>query len=917
MKPERWQQLDNLFRSALERPVDERAALLDVACAGDVSLRREVEALLAGHEKARSFMSRPAFEVEARSLMNSQAGLILGETVGRYKVLSSLGVGGMGEVYLAEDSSLNRKVALKMLPAAFTQDEDRVRRFQQEARAASALNHPNIITIYEIGEVDNRHFIATEFIDGENLRVVIHGSPTSESGSRTSGTRLKLSEILNMAIQTADALSAAHEAGIVHRDIKPENIMVRRRDRYIKVLDFGLAKLMENPSTAIDPEGPTRAQVKTSAGVVMGTVGYMSPEQARGERVDARTDVWSLGVVLYEMVAGCAPFERSTPSEVIASILEHEPPPLPRYARDVPAELERIVSKTLTKDREERYQTAKDVLVDLRRLKQKLEVEAEIQRTSQPVGSNENSATAITSRVSELATVDSAVAVSTSGGGQRITSLNLNKRGALIVLASVVVLAAFAYFDYSRYELRSRAGKIRSVAVLPFENQTDDGKPDYLSDGISESLINSLSRLPGVKVSARSSSFKYRGKEVDPQEAANALGVEAILTGRVLQRGDSLMISVELMDARDKTQVWGEQYNRRATDVLQVQAEISREIAENLRLRLTAGEQQQITNLKNVNPQAYDLLIKGRFTQRKGGPDNRKKAIEYYQQAISVDPTYARAYAELSTNYNILFAQGILDPKEFLPKAEAAARRALELDESLADAHAALAFVLANKWDWTTAERENKRAIELNPNLPEAHLLYSIYLTNLGRHDEAITEAKRARELDPLWPRTSVEVGNALGAARRYDEAIESLKKTLEMDQSFAQAHFSLGLTYVAMGRYTEAIAEYEEMFRLNGDARSLSGQIYLGAAYAKAGERGKAQEILKRLQTTREYVSPTELAILYAALGQREEAFASLEKAYVAHDLQLATLGIDVSFDSLRDDPRFKDLMRRVGLTP
>lgn len=917
MKPERWQQLDQLFHSALERAPGERAAFLDRSCAGDHSLRKQVEALLSAHGQAGSFIESPALEVEARCVADDQVGSAVGQTIGHYEVISLLGAGGMGEVYLAQDTHLDRKIALKILPAQFTGDPDRVRRFQQEARAASALNHPNIITIHEIGQLEDRHFIATELIDGETLRRRITGV-ASGSGNGKSGTS-HVVETLNIAIQAADGLAAAHEAGIIHRDIKPENIMVRRRDGYVKVLDFGLAKLTESPPIVSDPEAPTRIPIKTSAGLVMGTVTYMSPEQARGEKVDLRTDIWSLGVVLYEMLAGTAPFARSTPSEIIALILEREPPPLTHYARQVPPELERIVIKTLTKDREERYQTAKDLLVDLRRLRQRLEVEAEIERTAQPEKSDEEKAVASSSEPAAVATADLAkvaaedISVAHSAAHPAKT-IKLNKRAALIIVAVLGVASAGAYFAYSRYVGGNR-GMIRSVAVLPFANQANDPTSDYLSDGISESLINSLSQLPGVKVIARSSSFKYKGKE--PQEAANALGVEAILTGRVLQRGDNLLISVELIDARDRTQVWGEQYNRRATDVLQVQAEISREIAENLRLQLTAREQQQITKLKNVNPQAYELLIKGRFTQRKGGPDNRKKAIEYYQQAISVDPTYARAYAELSTNYNILFAQGILDPKEFLPKAEAAARRALEFDENLADAHSALAFVLGNKWDWTMAERENKRAIELNPNLAEAHVLYSIYLMQMGRHDEAITEAKRAREIDPLWPRTSAQLGSALAGARRYEEAIESLKKTLEMDPSFALVHGSLGYTYAAMGRYTEAIAEYEEMFRLNGEPKSLSGQIYLGAACAKAGERGKAQEILKLMETTRGYVSPTELAILYAALGQREQALASLEKAYAAHDLQLASLGVDVSFDSLREEPRFKDLMRRVGLTP
>jgi eukaryotic-like serine/threonine-protein kinase len=375
LKPEPWQQLDQVFHSALQHPARERAAFLDEACADDDSLRKQVEALLTAHEEAGSFIERPAMEVEARFVADEQNELAAGQTVGHYRIVSQLGMGGMGEVYLAEDTKLGRQVALKLLPNEFTRDTDRVRRFQQEARAASALNHPNIVTIHEMGQVDDRRFIATEFIDGETLRQHIAGVHTTADGSGKTMAPLLLHEVLNIAIQIADALAVAHEAGIVHRDIKPENIMVRRRDGYIKVLDFGLAKLTEHPAVAIDPEATTRAQAKTSAGMVVGTVTYMSPEQTRGEKVDVRTDIWSLGVLLYEMVAGCAPFERSTPSEVIALILEREPAPLSQYARGVPSELERIISKALTKDREQRYQTAKDLQIDLRRLQHRLELE--------------------------------------------------------------------------------------------------------------------------------------------------------------------------------------------------------------------------------------------------------------------------------------------------------------------------------------------------------------------------------------------------------------------------------------------------------------------------------------------------------------------------------------------------------------
>ena len=912
MNPERWQQISQFFHAARGLTPAERTAFLDEECADD-SLRKLIEQLLATNVDANSFMESTALEIEARLLADAESDSVVGQTIGHYKIIAAICVGGMGEVYLAQDMQLGRKVALKLLPTLFTMDTDRVRRFQQEARAASALNHPNIITIYEIGEFDDRHFIVTEFIDGETVRRWISGVQPTASGrsSGKPGTPQALSEVLNIAIQTADALAAAHEAGIVHRDIKPENIMVRGRDGYVKVLDFGLAKLTEGYEATVDLEGETRAQVKTNPGMVMGTVGYMSPEQARAEKVDARTDIWSLGVVLYELLAGCPPFDRPTPSEVIASILEHEPPPLPRYARDVPEELERIVSKTLTKDREERYQTAKDLLVDLRRLKQRLEVDAAVQRTSQPVGDNAKNVAA-TGRLGEVTGEATAVASSTSRAVSRVKRFNLTTRGALIVLASLVTLAALAYFVYSRYEMRSRAGMIRSVAVLPFENQTKDPDSEYLSDGISESLINSLSQLPGIKVTARNSSFKYKGKNTDPQEVADALGVEAIMTGRVAQRGDTLIISVELVDARDKTQIWGEQYNRKLADLLAVQSEISSEIAQKLRLRLTTGDQEQLVKRETLNPQAYELLLKGRFYWRKGGTENRKRALEFFQQAMAVDPVYALAYVELSNSYDTLITNNELDPKEFRPKAEAAARRAVELDENLAEAHLAMAWIKMSGWDWAAAEREIKRAIELNPNLVPAHKTYSMYHRIHGKLEEAEAQLNRVRELDPLSYSDNQAVLARLMMFRQNDQALELAKKILELDPNHPGKHVNVGLLYARLGRYREAIIEFQEAIKL-GD-NSGDTQISLGSAYARAGEREKAREILKRSETNG--VSPVALAILHLALGERDKAFDSLEAAYAAHDQQLIWLRGEFEFDQLHGDPRYEDLVRRVGLS-
>jgi len=482
-------------------------------------------------------------------------------------------------------------------------------------------------------------------------------------------------------------------------------------------------------------------------------------------------------------------------------------------------------------------------------------------------------------------------------------------RTMLAAAAAVIVLAAVAYLFYPA---RNRGAAIGSVAVLPFTNEGGDPEMEYLSDGISESLIDSLSQLSGWRVIARSSSFKYKGKAVDPQEEARSLGVEAILIGRVLRRGDQVQISVELIDARNNTRLWGERYNRRATDLLSLQLEISTELAANLRRQLTAGEQKQLTKRETFDPVAYELLLRGRFYANKGGTDNRKRAIEYFKQAIEVDPAYALAYASLSSEYSELINITVLDPIEFIPKAEMAARKAVDLDENLAAAHLAMADVNSCAWDWAAAEREHKRAIELNPNLALAHRRYMFYLVIHGRNDEALAEARRSRELDPLSRVATAPVYELL-LARQVDQAIEAAKNLLAADQSNPDLHALVGYVYARKGQYPEAITAYREGIRLGDD--STDTQTYLGAAYAKAGETEKAMEILKQLHSGKEYVSPVGLAMILTALGEKNKAFALLERAYSLHDQQLIWLGVEGQFAPLHADPRFQDLMRRIRL--
>ena len=805
----------------------------------------------------------------------------------------------MGEVYLAHDSRLRRQVAIKLLPVKFTENKDRLSRFEREAYAASSLNHPNILTIYEIGEEQRHHFIATEYVEGESLRQRLSRSP------------MELKETLAIVSQVADALAAAHEAGIVHRDIKPENVMLRR-DGYVKVLDFGLAKLAnESYKPEVKPEASTMTRVlKTDPGVIMGTASYMSPEQARASEVDARSDIWSLGVVLYEMVAGRLPFEGGTTTDVLATILHREPPSLLLYSGDVPGELERIVEKALTKKREERYQLVRELSLDLKRLKQRVELDAELERGVTPAAQLHRSVSPTAMNPAAASTAEAQVAHTVSSAEYVVGEIKRHKLAALLIVAVIVafVVGLVGYYKLSE----SRSAGLTSIAVLPFSNAGGDANADFLSDGISESLIDKLSQLPGMKVIARSSAFKYKGKDVDPQEAANTLGVEVILTGRVVQRGDQLQVRAELVNARDKTQLWGEQYSRSITDVQAVQEEIARAVSEKLRVHLSGAQEQQLSKRATTNPEAYQLYLSGVYYRRKS-PPLTSTALGYFNKAVALDPNFGLAWTGIADAYIFMSSTSEVDPREADPKAKLAVKNALELDDSLAEAHVSQALIMMNDWDWGGAEREFKRAFELNPNLAEAHLMYANLLSRLGRHEEAIADVRRAQQLDPLDLRMRAGEPASLYFARRYDEALQKFDNLLTLAPDSDTAVIFRAYTYDAEGKYNEAIADYKKFVSM-GDT-TLSTQCFLGYALAQAGRKSEARAILEKLKTTKEYVSPAELAVLYIGLGDKEGAIELLEKAYAAHDLQMQYLKIDPHYDSLRSDPRFVELMKKVGL--
>jgi eukaryotic-like serine/threonine-protein kinase len=830
---------------------------------------------------------------------------MIGKTLSHYQIISKIGAGGMGDVYLAEDSRLGRRVALKILNADLTKHEDRVRRFEQEARAASALTHPNILTIFDIGTEDSTHFIATEYIDGPTLRALLNRA------------RMKLGTVLDVALQTAAALAAAHAAGIIHRDIKPENIMVRP-DGLVKVLDFGLAKLIEAQTPSADSGARTIARANTDPGTVMGTAAYMSPEQARGQTVDARSDIFSLGVVIYEMIAGRPPFEGETASHVIVSILEKEPAPLTLSSPDAPSELERIVTKALAKDKDERYQTAKDLLIDLKRLKQRRDVDAEIERSISPDTISRSaiatsSDPAVVTTTPPSVTSSGEVAHATSSAEYLVSGIKQHKKGAFAGITLIVIaIAALVYFFYPA----ASSGEINSIAVLPFANPGGDPNLEYISDGVSESLINSLAQVQRLRVTARTTAFRYKGKEIDPQQVGRDLNVRAVLTGRVRQMGDTLHIQVDLVDATTGAQLWGEEYNRKLSDILAVKQDISREITDKLQLRLTGDEQKEISKRDTTNGEAYQFYLRGRYHWNKRTGVELKKAIEEFQQAIDRDPNYALAYTGLADCYMLLEQYAGVPSSETAAKTRAAAERAIAIDDSLAEAHTSLAFHYLQSWQWEESEKEFKRAISLNPNYPTARHWYQILLEALGRNDEAFAEIKRALELDPLSPILEANIGEAYVKKGDFDSATEHAKRLVQLDPNFPLAHHIYGLLYLKQRRYAEAIPEFQQNVANDRSANSLS---YLGYAYGMAGRRDDAAAVLKELEGMyykRESLAQYQAAV-YAGLGEKDQAFAWLEKGFQARSGTLVFVVSDLTFDPLRDDPRYADLLRRMGLRP
>ena len=778
----------------------------------------------------------------------------------------------MGEVYRARDPKLDREVAIKVLPAEFSRDSDRLRRFEHEARAAAALNHPNIVTIFSVEEADGTRFLTMELVDGKPLAALI-----PKGG-------MELDRVLGIAIPLTDAISAAHHARITHRDLKPANVMIASDGR-VKVLDFGLAKTTTAPP--LDVEGPTAAvptMAQTAEGRIIGTVAYMSPEQAQGMAVDQRSDIFSLGIILCEMATGERPFTGNTNISMLVDRQRHASPRHRCEAQSSRASW-RVIRRCLMKDLEyPSRRKRRPERFDRAEAGSAIQQVADRRRSTRAASGVSRAARQHTARIVAVAAI-----------------------GVLVVAA----LAAQMWFDRG-----SPAGAINSLAVLPFVNGGGDPNTEYLSDGITENLINGFSQLPKLRVVPRARVFHYKGRESEPEKVGRELNVLAVLTGRIVQHADDLIVQVDLVDVAHDSELWGRQYTTRFSEIITVQDQIATAVAEKLGLSPTREEQKRLTKRYTVNAEAHQLYLKGRYLWNRRTSETVRHAAQYFQQAIERDPGYALAWAGLSDCYGVYAIYGVLSNKDSIPRAKEAAAKALELDDTLAEAHASLGYADGYEWDWSGAEGEFQRAIALDPSYPTAHHWRATnYLEPMGRLDEAYAEFERAQELDPLSLVISATMARNLMFARRYDRAAQQLSKTLEIDSSFALTHWNVGLIDEQTGNIEHAIAEFKEWQHLSGDDPAATGA--LGHAHAVSGHRSEARQSLARLQALSQtrYVAPYDVAVVYIGLGDTDSAMEWLKKAYDDHSAWLIWIKLDRRFDSCRNDARYLELLHGMNI--